>query len=134
MRRPVPGNAGFPRATRLTSIAAVLRAPRGNTEVPCRTFIHKLWTTLWTPVSSGVHGGWPRRPAPDETARTDTVGSPARESGARERGEGSTAVSDHQADLGRVWEEVVQELSSGTLSPQQRAWMRVTRPIGLLDG
>lgn len=26
------------------------------------------------------------------------------------------------------------ELSSGTLSPQQRAWMRVTRPIGLLDG
>ncbi|MEB3370712.1 chromosomal replication initiator protein DnaA [Saccharopolyspora mangrovi] len=43
-------------------------------------------------------------------------------------------MSDHQADLGRVWEEVVQELSSGTLSPQQRAWMRVTRPIGLLDG
>ncbi len=43
-------------------------------------------------------------------------------------------MSDHQTDLGRVWEEVVQELSSGTLSPQQRAWMRVTRPIGLLDG
>jgi chromosomal replication initiator protein len=29
---------------------------------------------------------------------------------------------------------VVRELSDGTLSPQQRAWMRVTRPIGLLDG
>jgi chromosomal replication initiator protein len=29
---------------------------------------------------------------------------------------------------------VVRELSNGTLSPQQRAWMRVTRPIGLLDG
>lgn len=43
-------------------------------------------------------------------------------------------MSDHHTDLGRVWEEVVQELSSGTLSPQQRAWMRVTRPIGLLDG
>lgn len=43
-------------------------------------------------------------------------------------------MSDHQTDLGRVWEEVVHELSSGTLSPQQRAWMRVTRPIGLLDG
>jgi chromosomal replication initiator protein len=51
-----------------------------------------------------------------------------------QRGEGNAAVSDHQTDLGRVWEEVVQELSSGTLSPQQRAWMRVTRPIGLLDG
>ena len=43
-------------------------------------------------------------------------------------------MSDHQSELGRVWDEVVHELSSGTLSPQQRAWMRVTRPIGLLDG
>jgi chromosomal replication initiator protein len=43
-------------------------------------------------------------------------------------------VSDHQADLGLVWEQVVLELAASTLSPQQRAWMRVTRPIGLLDG
>jgi chromosomal replication initiator protein len=43
-------------------------------------------------------------------------------------------LSDHQTNLGLVWEQVVQELSEGTLSPQQRAWMRVTRPIGLLDG
>jgi len=43
-------------------------------------------------------------------------------------------VSDRQTDLGQVWNEVVRDLSSGTLSPQQRAWMRVTRPIGLLDG
>jgi chromosomal replication initiator protein len=43
-------------------------------------------------------------------------------------------VSDHQMNLGVVWEQVVRELSAGTLSPQQRAWIRVTRPIGLLDG
>jgi chromosomal replication initiator protein len=43
-------------------------------------------------------------------------------------------VSDHQLNLAVVWEQVVRELSAGTLSPQQRAWMRVTRPIGLLDG
>jgi chromosomal replication initiator protein len=43
-------------------------------------------------------------------------------------------VSDHQVNLGVIWEQVVRELSDGTLSPQQRAWMRVTRPIGLLDG
>jgi chromosomal replication initiator protein len=43
-------------------------------------------------------------------------------------------VSERQSDLGQVWNEVVRELSTGTLSPQQRAWMRVTRPIGLLDG
>ncbi|TVT45506.1 chromosomal replication initiator protein DnaA [Amycolatopsis rhizosphaerae] len=43
-------------------------------------------------------------------------------------------MSEHQINLGVVWEQVVRELSDGTLSPQQRAWMRVTRPIGLLDG
>jgi chromosomal replication initiator protein len=43
-------------------------------------------------------------------------------------------VSEQQMSLGVVWEQVVRELSAGTLSPQQRAWMRVTRPIGLLDG
>lgn len=43
-------------------------------------------------------------------------------------------MSDHQANLGLVWNDVVAELADGTLSPQQRAWMRVTRPIGLLDG
>jgi chromosomal replication initiator protein len=43
-------------------------------------------------------------------------------------------LSDDQSNLGLVWEQVVQELSDGTLSPQQRAWMRVTKPIGLLDG
>ncbi|MCU1685680.1 MAG: Chromosomal replication initiator protein dnaA [Amycolatopsis sp.] len=43
-------------------------------------------------------------------------------------------MSDHQVNLGVIWEQVVRELSDGTLSPQQRAWMRVTRPIGLLDG
>ncbi|HKR52490.1 MAG TPA: chromosomal replication initiation protein DnaA, partial [Pseudonocardiaceae bacterium] len=43
-------------------------------------------------------------------------------------------MSERQSDLSQVWNEVVRELSAGTLSPQQRAWMRVTRPIGLLDG
>lgn len=43
-------------------------------------------------------------------------------------------MSEHQLNLAVVWEQVVRELSAGTLSPQQRAWMRVTRPIGLLDG
>ncbi|MCT2586529.1 chromosomal replication initiator protein DnaA [Actinophytocola gossypii] len=43
-------------------------------------------------------------------------------------------MSEQQMNLGVVWEQVVRELSAGTLSPKQRAWMRVTRPIGLLDG
>ncbi|MGQ0839981.1 chromosomal replication initiator protein DnaA [Actinokineospora sp.] len=43
-------------------------------------------------------------------------------------------MSEHQMNLGVVWEQVVRELSAGTLSPSQRAWMRMTRPIGLLDG
>jgi chromosomal replication initiator protein len=51
-----------------------------------------------------------------------------------DEGRGAKSVSEHQVNLGVVWEQVVRELSDGTLSPQQRAWMRVTRPIGLLDG
>ena len=43
-------------------------------------------------------------------------------------------MSNHNLDLGQVWSEVVLELSSATLTPTQRAWMRVTRPLGLLDG
>ncbi len=43
-------------------------------------------------------------------------------------------MTEQQLSLSVVWEQVVRELSAGTLSPQQRAWMRVTRPIGLLDG
>jgi len=43
-------------------------------------------------------------------------------------------MSDRELDLGQVWAQVVHELSSGTLTPSQRAWMRVVRPIGLLDG
>jgi chromosomal replication initiator protein len=44
-------------------------------------------------------------------------------------------VSDEQTNLGQVWDQVVQELlAAGALSSLQRAWMRVTRPIGLLDG
>jgi chromosomal replication initiator protein len=44
-------------------------------------------------------------------------------------------VSDDQTNLGQVWDQVVQELlAAGALSSLQRAWMRVTRPIGLLDG
>jgi chromosomal replication initiator protein len=49
-------------------------------------------------------------------------------------GRGAQQVSDRELDLGQVWAQVVHELSSGTLTPSQRAWMRVTRPIGLLDG
>ena len=49
-------------------------------------------------------------------------------------GEGRPEVTEQQINLGVVWEQVVRELSAATLSPQQRAWMRVTRPIGLLDG
>jgi chromosomal replication initiator protein len=71
----------------------------------------QLWTTLWTPRLSVTL----LSDVPDE-------------------GRGNPQLSDHQSNLGLVWEQVVQELSDGTLSPQQRAWMRVTRPIGLLDG
>ncbi|GAA4798795.1 chromosomal replication initiator protein DnaA [Actinomycetospora chlora] len=47
-------------------------------------------------------------------------------------------MSDQLFDLDDTWGQVVAELTAGsadgaTLSPQQRAWVRVTRPLGLLD-
>jgi chromosomal replication initiator protein len=50
-------------------------------------------------------------------------------------------VADQPGDLGEVWNRVIADLSgvsagSGdrTLSPQQRAFLRLTRPLGLIDG
>ena len=47
-------------------------------------------------------------------------------------------MSDQLFDLDETWGRVVSELTAGSidgaaLSPQQRAWVRVTRPLGLLD-
>jgi chromosomal replication initiator protein len=50
-------------------------------------------------------------------------------------------VADQPGDLGQVWNRVIADLSgasagagSQSLSPQQRAFLRLTRPLGLIDG
>ena len=50
-------------------------------------------------------------------------------------------MADQPGDLGRVWNRVIADLSGAsaesgapTLSAQQRAFLRLTRPLGLLDG
>ncbi len=50
-------------------------------------------------------------------------------------------MADQPGDLGRVWNRVIADLSGSsaesgvpTLSAQQRAFLRLTRPLGLLDG
>ena len=50
-------------------------------------------------------------------------------------------MTDQPGDLGAVWNRVIADLSgasaesgSASLSPQQRAFLRLTRPLGLLDG
>jgi chromosomal replication initiator protein len=55
--------------------------------------------------------------------------------------EGSRPVADQAGDLGQVWNRVIADLSGAsagsgaqTLSPQQRAFLRLTRPLGLIDG
>ena len=49
-------------------------------------------------------------------------------------GEGGARVIDQPRNLGEVWSLAIQELSTQTLSPQQRAFLRLTRPLGLIDG
>jgi len=50
-------------------------------------------------------------------------------------------VADQAGDLGQVWNRVIADLSGSsagsgaqTLSHQQRAFLRLTRPLGLIDG
>jgi chromosomal replication initiator protein len=43
-------------------------------------------------------------------------------------------MPEDETALERVWGDVVTELSAGTLSPLQRAWIHLTKPVGLLDG
>jgi chromosomal replication initiator protein len=50
-------------------------------------------------------------------------------------------VADQAGDLGQVWNRVIGDLSGASagsgaphLSPQQRAFLRLTRPLGLIDG
>ncbi|GAY09645.1 chromosomal replication initiator protein DnaA [Pseudonocardia sp. N23] len=50
-------------------------------------------------------------------------------------------MTDQPGDLGKVWNRVIADLSgssgeagAATLSSQQRAFLRLTRPLGLLDG
>ncbi len=50
-------------------------------------------------------------------------------------------MADEAGDLGQVWNRVIGDLSGASagsgsppLSPQQRAFLRLTRPLGLIDG
>ena len=54
---------------------------------------------------------------------------------------GADPVADQAGDLGQVWNRVIGDLSGAAagsgappLSPQQRAFLRLTRPLGLIDG
>ena len=54
---------------------------------------------------------------------------------------GADPVADQPGDLGQVWNRVIADLSGASagsgappLSPQQRAFLRLTRPLGLIDG
>ncbi len=44
-------------------------------------------------------------------------------------------MADRPGDLGEVWNQVIADLAGATsLSGQQRAFLRLTRPLGLIDG
>ena len=38
-----------------------------------------------------------------------------------------------QTDLGEVWARSLEELSDLQIEPHQRAWLRLTRPLGLVE-
>ncbi|MGH3658217.1 MAG: chromosomal replication initiator protein DnaA, partial [Micromonosporaceae bacterium] len=42
-------------------------------------------------------------------------------------------MADETVDLGSIWAAATEELTDDTLSPQQRAWLRLTRPLALVE-
>ena len=70
--------------------------------------MHSLWTAMWTTdraTASGV-----------ATGRSERV------------------PEDATIDLESLWAHAIDGLTDSTVTPQQRAWLRTTRPLGLLDG
>jgi chromosomal replication initiator protein len=43
-------------------------------------------------------------------------------------------VPEETVDLDHLWSHAIDGLADSTVTPQQRAWLRTTRPLGLLDG
>ena len=46
----------------------------------------------------------------------------------------SERVPEETVDLDALWSHAIDGLADSTVTPQQRAWLRTTRPLGLLDG
>ena len=44
-----------------------------------------------------------------------------------------TIVADDLSDLADVWNNAITQLDDPSVRPHQRAWLSLTRPIGLLD-
>ncbi|HSV68447.1 MAG TPA: chromosomal replication initiator protein DnaA [Mycobacteriales bacterium] len=42
-------------------------------------------------------------------------------------------MSDDPVDLDAVWERAIEGLPDSTVNPQHRAWLRLTRPLGLVE-
>ena len=42
-------------------------------------------------------------------------------------------MPDESVDLERLWTHAVDGLADGAVTPQQRAWLRTTRPLGLVE-
>src|SRR3954468_23088773 len=89
----------------------------------------QVWTSLGTRRPLGGPGWYDRRSDWYSSA------SPVRQ----RRGEDTLA--EQPGDLGHVWNRVIADLSgsspqsgAATLSSQQRAFLRLTRPLGLIDG
>ena len=43
-------------------------------------------------------------------------------------------MPEETVDLDALWSHAIDGLADSTVTPQQRAWLRTTRPLGLLDG
>jgi chromosomal replication initiator protein len=96
--------------------------------------MHSLWTTMW-------RTGPEEQPVTDLSAEPSDVsswdGEPALvgEPQRSDDGAGPDEPPDPlgEPDLAAVWEQAIAGMADGALSAQQRAWLRLTRPLGLVQ-
>src|SRR5215211_5744726 len=92
-------------------VAGTRRGGRGCAE----TRAHGPWVTDAQPVDSHVDSGTRGQTADVSTGRSERV-------------------PEETVDLDVLWSHAIDGLADSTVTPQQRAWLRTTRPLGLLDG
>jgi chromosomal replication initiator protein len=88
--------------------------------------LHSLWITVWTPAAPALDPASTAPHAPANLRGHVTDRTPVLT-------DAPPHTPGESEPLDKVWYRVIAGLSEGALSPQHRAWVGLTRPLGLVE-